>query len=256
MSDYTVFVQDVFRKTGINLVNYKEAQMKRRLTSFRDREGYRNFSEMSRALDGDPLLMERFLNRITINVSEFFRNPERWRCLQEQILPKLAQKYSRLKCWSAACSTGEEPYTMAMILKHANYAFDLLATDIDRDALRRAEKGEYDGQALKHVSHEFKKQYVLPLERDRFRVNDELKRAVRFSRHDLLRDAYPKQCHLIVCRNVLIYFTDEAKSRIYQSFSESLVPGGVLFVGSTEQILHPDHYGLTPIAPFVYERIN
>lgn len=254
MSDYALFVEHVYQKTGIDLADYKEAQMRRRLTSFRDREGYMSFKKMVHALDEDPVLLKRLLNRITINVSEFFRNPERWRCLQEDILPDLAKKHARLKCWSAACSTGEEPYTLAIMLKQLRHPFDLWATDIDRSALERAKAGVYDGQALKHMKDAFKKRYVLSRDHNRFCVSDELKKEIRFARHDLLRDVYPERCHLIVCRNVLIYFTDEAKNRIYRDFSQSLVPGGVLFVGSTEQILRPSEYGFTSIAPFVYQR--
>ncbi|MFS8580953.1 MAG: chemotaxis protein CheR, partial [Novibacillus thermophilus] len=90
MDDYGQFVAQVYRKTGINLADYKEAQMKRRLTSFRDREQYASFHDMLEAFNRDPTLLERFLNRITINVSEFFRNPERWQSLQKEVLPVLA----------------------------------------------------------------------------------------------------------------------------------------------------------------------
>lgn len=256
MNDYTTFVQQVYRKTGIDLTDYKESQMKRRLTSFRDREGYVSFKKMLHALDEDHVLMERFLNRITINVSEFFRNPERWRCLKEEVLPDLVKRHARLKCWSAACSTGEEPYTLAMILKQRPHPFDLWATDIDRHALEQAKKGEYDEKALRHVTSAWRKRHFTQIHHNRYVINDELKKEVRFDRHDLLRDRYPKRCHLIVCRNVLIYFTEEAKVRVYRAFSQSLVPGGVLFVGSTEQILRPEQYGLTPIAPFFYKRLG
>lgn len=254
MDDYALFVQQVYRKTGINLANYKEAQMKRRLTSFRDREKYVSFQAMLHAFDDDPLLLERFLSRITINVSEFFRNPERWRCLQKDILPSLVKKYPHLRCWSAACSTGEEPYTLAIILKQLGYSFELLATDIDRAVLERARAGEYDEQALKYMPQDLRNQYLKSLSGSRYRVHGDLKQWIEFERHDLLQDPFPERCHLIVCRNVLIYFTDEAKARIYRAFANSLVPGGILFVGSTEQILHPADYGLTPIAPFMYER--
>lgn len=256
MDDYTLFVQQVFEKTGINLADYKEAQMKRRLTSFRDREKYVSFQAMLRAFDDDPLLLERFLNRITINVSEFFRNPERWRCLQEETLPPLVKRHAHLRCWSAACSTGEEPYTLAIILKQLRHSFELWATDIDRTVLERARAGEYDEQTMKHMPQHLRDQYFITLGGSRYQVNEELKKCVRFARHDLLHDAYPERYHLIVCRNVMIYFTDEAKARIYRAFAKSLVPGGILFVGSTEQILRPADFGLKPIAPFIYQCSN
>lgn len=254
MDDYAIFVEQVHRKTGINLAHYKEAQMKRRLTSFRDREGYMNFKAMLQGFEKDPVLLERFLNRITINVSEFFRNPERWRYLQEEIFPSLLKQHSYLKCWSAACSTGEEPYTLAIILTVLRRSFELWATDIDRAVLERAKTGEYDGQALKHVSDDLKQQFFVQIGDNRYEVSADLKKYVRFAQHDLLSDVYPQRYHLIVCRNVMIYFTDEAKTRIYRALAESLIPGGVLFVGSTEQILRPANYGLEPIAPFFYSK--
>lgn len=256
MGDYASFIEHVYRITGINLADYKEAQMKRRLTSFREREGFRSFHTLVQGLEDDPGLLERFLNRMTINVSEFFRNPERWRCLQEEVLPVLHQRFSALKCWSAACSTGEEPYTLAMILEQLRYRYELWATDIDRPALEKAKAGEYERQTLKHVSTNLRQTYLNELADGRFRVKNRLKTHIRFEHHDLLRDSYPSQRHLIVCRNVLIYFTDAAKERIYRSFARSLLIGGVLFVGSTEQILRPEQYGFSPVAPFIYERTN
>lgn len=256
MGDYSVFVKRVYEKTGINLAEYKETQMKRRLTSFRDREGYKSFSDMLRAFGRDTSLLERFLNRITINVSEFFRNPERWRVLEEEILPQIAMKHPHLKCWSAACSNGEEPYSLAMVLeKLSGRSYELLATDIDRRALQNAQLGEYDEASLRHLSPQLKAKYLSPIGGNRYRMSDHLKRRIQFERHNLLSDPYPKGCHLIVCRNVMIYFTDEAKDRIYRRFSESLVPGGVLFVGSTEQILKPANYNFSPVSPFFYERV-
>lgn len=255
MDDYTLFVRNVFRKTGINLADYKEGQMKRRLTSFRDREGFASFHKMFQAFDKDTSLYERFLNRITINVSEFFRNPERWECLEREILPTLAKTHSHLTCWSAACSTGEEPYTLAILLTELRYSFDLWATDIDRSALERAQTGQYNGQAVKHVPSLLKKRHLMPSGDDRFTVVPQLKERVRFARHDLLRDPIPEnRHHLIVCRNVMIYFTDDAKQRLYRALAKSLVPDGVLFVGSTEQILQPEKYGLRPLVPFFYQR--
>ena len=112
MSDYLKFVESIKRKTGIDLAAYKEAQMKRRLTSLYEKKGYKNFVDFFAALrERSTDLMNEFLDRMTINVSEFYRNAKRWEVLQKKIFPKLLETNRRLKIWSAACSTGEEPYT-------------------------------------------------------------------------------------------------------------------------------------------------
>ena len=116
LPDYIKFVDSIKKKTGIDLAAYKEAQMRRRLTSLYEKKGYKNFVEFYQALDSNRDLLNEFLDRMTINVSEFYRNAKRWDILQTKIFPKLLETNKRLKIWSAACSTGEEPYTIAMVL--------------------------------------------------------------------------------------------------------------------------------------------
>ena len=116
MNDYEIFVEKVKRKTGIDLALYKEAQMKRRLASLYEKKGFRSFVEFYNAMESNRELMDEFLDRMTINVSEFYRNGKRWDVLEQKIFPRLLKESSRLKVWSAACSTGEEPYSLAMVL--------------------------------------------------------------------------------------------------------------------------------------------
>ena len=114
--DFQQFIELVKRKNGIDLNQYKEAQMKRRLTSLRDKRGFLTFVAYFDAMMKDKQLFDEFLDRMTINVSEFFRNPNRWEVLEKRILPRLLKNNKRLKVWSAACSTGEEPYSLVMLL--------------------------------------------------------------------------------------------------------------------------------------------
>ncbi len=109
MPDYAVFIGNIKKKTGIDLSLYKEAQMKRRLTSLYEKRGYRNFIDYYEAIHSSKELLEEFLDRMTINVSEFYRNAQRWDVLDKKIFPKLLAGNKKLKIWSAACSTGEEP---------------------------------------------------------------------------------------------------------------------------------------------------
>lgn len=255
MSDYEQFIDGIKRKTGIDLALYKEAQMKRRLTSLYEKKGYRNFVEFLQALEKDRDLMNEFLDRMTINVSEFYRNGKRWEVLQNKIFPKLLQQNKKLKIWSAACSTGEEPYSLAMVLsKHLPLSqIHIIATDLDENVLQKAKHGVYPERSLAEVPKDIQAKYF-DKEGTFYRVKDEIKKTVTFKKHNLLKDTYESNFDLIVCRNVMIYFTEEAKDLIYNNFSKSLRKDGILFVGSTEQIFNPLRYQFEVEDTFFYRK--
>lgn len=253
--DYESFIQKIFQKTGINLALYKEAQMKRRLTSLYQKKGYGSFNDFYQALNKDTQLMNEFLDRMTINVSEFYRNAKRWEVLEKTILPDLIKKNGSLKIWSAACSTGEEPYTLAMVLsKHIPLAnLKILATDIDENVLAKARLGVYSDRSLNEVPKDALNKFFQK-DGSYFKVTEEIKRAVTFKKQNLLSDPFAGPFDLIVCRNVLIYFTEEAKDGLYHKFSAALRPGGILFVGSTEQIFNPNLYNFETADTFFYRK--
>ncbi|MFJ7973914.1 CheR family methyltransferase [Psychrobacillus sp. NPDC096389] len=255
MPDYIKFVDSIKRKTGIDLAAYKEAQMKRRLTSLYEKKGFNNFVDFFQALDKDRDLLNEFLDRMTINVSEFYRNAKRWDVLEQKIFPKLLAENKRLKIWSAACSTGEEPYTTAMVLSnHLPLSqISILATDLDENAIGRAKVGIYPERSLAEVPANMKSKYF-EKQAAFYKVDDAIKKTVTFKKHNLLKDTYEKNFDLIICRNVMIYFTEDAKDQIYQSFSDSLKSGGILFVGSTEQIFNPGKYGFETEDTFFYRK--
>jgi chemotaxis protein methyltransferase CheR len=256
VNDYSDFIQGIKRRTGIDLSLYKEAQMKRRLTALYEKKGYTSFHDYYMTISTDEGQMAEFLDRMTINVSEFYRNYKRWDVLETQILPRLLKEKGTLKVWSAACSTGEEPYTLAMML--SNYLplsrLDILATDLDRNALQRAEHAIYPERSLSEVPAEIKHKFFTS-EGPLYKVKEEIKSAVTFKQQNLLADSFEKEFDLIVCRNVLIYFTEEAKDHLYKKFNESLKTGGVFFVGSTEQIFNPGQYGFQSEDTFFYKKI-
>ena len=255
MWEYKDFIDHVKKKYGIDLNLYKEAQMKRRLTSLRNKRNFDNFRTYFQAIEEDAELLEEFFDRITINVSEFYRNPKRWDILRDNILPKLVQNKSSINIWSAACSSGEEPYSLAILFKehfpHINLS--ILATDIDEKILEKAKQGIYAPNALKDLPIHKKSKYFKH-ENGLYYVLDDLKRNITFRKHDLLKERYPTNIDLIVCRNVLIYFTDEAKDLIYKGLSEALTEEGVLFIGSTEQIFNPNQYNLSSLDTFFYQK--
>jgi chemotaxis protein methyltransferase CheR len=257
MEDYQEFVKKIYNKTGLDLSLYKEVQMKRRLTSLCNKRGFKNFSEYFVAINKEQTLLQEFLDKVTINVSEFFRNPSRWKVMEEKVFPKIKERKKTIKIWSAACSTGEEPYTLAILANQfwALKDIEIVATDIDKNVLARAKQGIYNDRAVQDVPAELKGKYLLQDE-NTYKVDEKLKQCITFKQHNLLADTYPKGFDLIVCRNVLIYFTEQAKETIYHNFSNSLETNGVFFVGSTEQIFHPEKYGYNVLDTFFYEKNN
>ncbi len=257
MSAYQKFIQNIKRKTGIDLSLYKEAQMKRRLTSLYERKGFASFDAYFEAIQKDATYLEEFLDRMTINVSEFYRNKERWDALDRHILPHILKTTKRPKVWSAACSTGEEPYSLAMALSEHIPLKDvsILATDLDTGVLERAQVGLYQSRSIANVPTPLKKRYFVN-EGLHYQVTDDIKKTVTFKQQNLLSDRFQTGYDLIVCRNVMIYFTEEAKDALYHKFARSLKVGGILFVGSTEQIFNPEEYGLQTFAPFFYEKVK
>lgn len=254
--DYEQFIEKVHQLTGIDLSLYKEAQMKRRLTSLYEKKGFQSFQQFFTAISTDDQMMNEFLDRMTINVTEFYRNYKRWEVLETRILPNLLKKNRNLKIWSAACSTGEEPYTIAMVLSKfvPLSQISILATDIDANALARAKIGVYPERSLNEVPGEMKRKFFTQ-NKDLYYVSEEIKRTVTFKKQNLLADPFGGPYDLIVCRNVLIYFTEEAKDLLYRKLSQALKKDGILFVGSTEQIFNPNNYQLTSEETFFYRKI-
>lgn len=255
INTYEYFKAEVFKMTGIDLTAYKERQMKRRIDSLITKNQIDSYDNYLNALKTDIRLYEEFVNYLTINVSEFFRNFGQWEVLEKDIIPMLFTKTRNLKIWSAACSTGEEPYSLTMMLlnKFPQVSFKIVATDIDKDVLAKAQDGTYAARYLESMPKEYLNKFFVN-EGETYRIKDEIKRFVEFRHHNLLSDSYPQDCDLIVCRNVLIYFTEEAKAEIYNKFNKALKPEGVLFVGSTEQIILANKYRFNPIKTFFYKK--
>lgn len=255
VADYEQFVKQMHGKTSIDLSLYKEQQMRRRLTSLRNKRGFQKFNDYYLAMEKDETMLEELVDRMTINVTEFYRNPKRWDVLRDKVIPKLIENKQHLKIWSAACSSGEEPYSLAILFReyYPHVKVNILATDLDVKALEKARQGIYDEQALKTLPANKKAKYFT-FENNNFTISNHLKPMITFKKHNLLDDAYPKNIDLIICRNVMIYFTDQAKDYVYQQFSQALRKEGVLFVGSTEQIFTPDTYNLALYDTFFYEK--
>lgn len=230
--------------------------MKRRIDSMIRRNNLEKYIDYFNLLNSSPSHLNDFLNYITINVSEFFRNKNQWIILENKILPVILNQKKRILIWSTACSTGEEPYSIAMIFYKLNAykTAKIIATDIDDRVLNSAENGIYTEKDISSLPLEYKKRFFKPLPSGSYEIVTPIKNMVNFEKHNLLKDDYPENCDLIICRNVLIYFTEHAKSQIYKKFYKSLSAEGVLFVGNTEQIILPHKYGFNVLEHFFYTK--
>jgi chemotaxis protein methyltransferase CheR len=257
LGSYETFKQSIYEMTKIDLNSYKERQMKRRIEALIAKHGINSYNDYVIKLKSDKVAFDEFINYITINVSEFFRNPEQWALLEKEVFPYLMDHFGKeLKIWSAACSTGDEPYSLAILLSKfmPMNKIKIIATDIDKTVMEKANAGLYHVKSLKALPDEFLNKYFDKLNDRTYQISNSIKSCVEFKQHDLLRDAYPSNCDLIVCRNVLIYFTDEAKNKIYSDFHKALKKDGLLFVGSTEQIIQAGQIGFNNFKSFFYKK--
>lgn len=253
--DFTEFHNWIYREFNINLNAYKQEQLNRRIGSLMSRIDIKSLEDYKKLLQSDNKERQRFLDFITINVTEFFRNPELFKELEKALKSYLLNN-NKLKIWSAACSIGCEPYSIAMMLNEINPMGrnNIVATDIDSTILKRASLGEYVQAEMKNIDEDYRKKYF-KLEKDKYIINNKIKSMVRFKKHDLILDNYEKDFDLIVCRNVIIYFKNDVKKEIFKNFSNSLKKGGLLFVGATESIYNYKEYGLEKVSTFIYKRV-
>ncbi len=253
--EWEAFKKKLHTKSGINLNDYKPVQMKRRIGNFMNRQGLDAYSDFYNLIDKNSKIYKEFIDFLTINVTEFFRTPEKFVELENQVLPTLLKASPRLNIWSAGCSTGAEPYSLAIILNEQTRGqrHRILATDLDAEMLAKAKRGVYSINEFKNISPARAQKYFTVRDGSYY-LSEEIKSQVEFKRHNLLVDNYERGFDLILCRNVVIYFTEEAKDGIYRRFLASLKPGGVLFVGGTEAILNFRDIGFAHYLPFFYRK--
>jgi chemotaxis protein methyltransferase CheR len=258
--DYELFCVVLRRLCGIDLLQYKRGQMERRIRSFMATRGAQDLAGYAALLKADPAELEKFLDRVTINVSQLWRNPEQWEVLEERVLPELAETAPthprRVRAWSAGCSYGAEAYTLAACARRAipRAQVTVLGTDIDARMVQRARAGVFtvedarDAPTATLASH-------FSMVDGAWHASDELKRMVRFEQGDLL-NARPaaSSFDLVLCRNTVIYFNEDVRDALHGRLAISLRSGGRLVVGATERVSDPAAHGLEPDSPFVYRK--
>ncbi len=237
----------VKKRSGIDL-NGKRSLVTGRLDHYLARNGYSSYSEYMDAVRRDITGNEaiNLVNSITTNHTYFMREFEHFEFLRREVLPELKQKEREAKdlsIWSAACSTGQEPYTLAMVLKeffgleYSQWDTKVLATDLDTKALSRAVRGRYSAQQLRDVPEAWKQQHFRQINDAVYEVKPELKREVIFRQFNLMEPfPFRRKFHVVFLRNVMIYFDDAAKRKLVNKIYEFTEPGGYLVIGATEFI--------------------
>ena len=207
-------------------------------------------------MQGDALEFQRLVDNLTINVSKFFRNTEVWNAIRTHIIPALfALDTPSVQIWSAGCAGGEEPYSIAIeLVKRAEELnrqrelsrFKILGTDIDQAILDRARAAQFGNYSLLDTPEDVRKRWFTTGKLHR--LAPEIARMVTFDIRDLMTGVYPERQHLILCRNVLIYFERSVQERLFERFRDALVPGGILVLGKVETLFGPAARGFRVLA--------
>jgi len=241
---------------NFDLENYKTNQMMRRLDGYIARTGTGGVVQYCSLLISDKKEQKKLKDFLTINVTEFFRDSEYYETLEKNIIPMLLRNSAKLNIWSAGCANGAEAYSLAIILDQTNpfHNHRILATDIDEKSLSVAiEGGPYSLRDIKNVPDKRRSRYF-SFHNNAYWIIPRIRMSIEFKKHDLLRDEFEQGFDLIVCRNVIIYFTEAAKKELRDRFIQSLKPDGILFIGATETMLDAESVGMERLYPCFFKK--
>jgi chemotaxis methyl-accepting protein methylase len=256
--DAAKLIAQIERDRGLDLSQYRLSYVERRLgTRLRslDLATYRQYAAY---LTAHPEEYPRLLDTLTVNVTDFFRDPPVWEIIRGQVIPdllkaKAASGQRMIRVWSAGCATGEEPYSLAMALVSAmshvdsEFLLSIAATDLDPIALETAQKAEYDSAKLEHIPAPDRVKYITN-DGKHFKIRPEVSEKVRFRKLNLFSDEPPLAIDLILCRNVFIYFSREQQERVTGVFHRALARGGYLVLGRTEKMANGQSDGFVPVS--------
>jgi chemotaxis protein methyltransferase CheR len=252
---YTRFCNAVRDLCGLNLLQYRRGQMERRILTFADRRGMKDLLAYLELLRADERELDEFLDKVTINVSQLWRNPEQWAVLANEVIPELAQR-GRINAWSAGCSYGAEAYTLAATcLESAPKAkVSILGWDIDRRMVHRARVGWFNEADARTAPPAQLARWFARADGG-WQADERLRAVCRFEVHDLLSETPSGPLFdLVLCRNTVIYFTEDVRDALHARLATALHPGGFLLVGATERVADARGCGLEPVRPFVYRK--
>lgn len=255
MDEFENLLRTIHKTLNIQCTNYKEGYIKRRLASRMNSRRIGSYREYREYLIAHEDEQELLRNALTINVTKFFRDPDVYGYLRTEILPPLLQKKGRLRIWSAGCSSGEEPYSYAimlydMTLLRKDVDWLIYATDLDQQILKRAKEGIYEKNALEFVTESQIRRHFIARDDGTFEIKPHIRDRIRFKHHDLMSGApASRYLDLVSCRNVTIYFTETQKNDLARVIHEGLVPGGYYIMGKSEFLGRGMEDLFTPIKP-------
>lgn len=261
--EFDYFVSFVRERYGIDL-SQKRRLIEARLAGELKTYGFTSYDQYINLLRANPSSdkIENFINKITTNYSYFNREMEHYDFLMKTVIPALTDaKKSSIRIWSAGCSTGEEPYNIAMAIdsalgiKRSMWNVSVYATDVSTRALAAAKKGEYPESELKDMPESWRNSYMTKLPNGNFQVKENIQKTVSFGQFNLM-DPFPqKQYDVIFCRNVMIYFKQPTSQELIRKFFQSIAEGGYLFIGHSETISRLDNQ-FTYIRPSIYQKVK
>lgn len=226
---------------GVNFGGYRDEYLKRRMTIRLRATNTNTFGRYLQYLSKNPDEYNILLNEITVNYTTFMRDQDVYKYLEYTLLPKLFQT-NPVRIWSAGCASGEEPYSLAILThkilgsKLANHNVIIYASDIDKDALSKASKGEYQEKQLQGLGDMIIRNYFTKQEKDTYRVKDNVKQLIHFGEHDLMKPSPYTSLDLILCRNVMIYFSREGQQQVHMHFYNALRDDGYFISGKAEML--------------------
>jgi len=254
--DFVALCELVRRLCGVDLAQYKRGQMERRVRTFAQRRGTPELAAYGARLQADPQELDAFLDRVTINVSHLWRHEDQWTALSRSILPELARK-GRVRCWSAGSSYGAEAFTLAAVARESvpHARVEIQGTDLDRRMVERARTGRFTAEDARTAPPALLKKWFEPVDEGGWQAKAELVRMTRFEVGDLLRmPVQAGRLDLIMCRNTVIYFTEEVRDALHARLAAALAPGGYLVIGTSERVADPRALGLESPFHFIYRK--
>src|SRR6185437_14254996 len=257
-------LQELAEQRNFDFRGYKKTTLERRFRRRMFQLHLADYAQYGDYIRKHPDEINQLLNTILINVTEFFRDPPAWEILRNEIMPSLLKRIKpghSFRAWSAGCASGEEPYSIAILLAEhfgpriQEYDVKIYATDIDDDALNSARRGEYSLDAIRRVRPEWREKYFHG--KGLLRVNREIRRLVIFGRSNLGQDAPISHVNLLACRNVLIYFDSDLQKQILNRIQYAIEPGGILFLGKSEsQLTNSSHFQRLNPRWRIFQRMN
>ncbi len=237
----------IFVSTSLDLGQYKDTYLQRRISVRMRCCGSKDYADYSRFLDSNPTEYDQLLDDLTINVTQFFRDPIVFRAMEEDVLPlliyeKVKQGKNDITIWSAGCSSGEEPYSIAIMVRELlgeelnNFNVNIIGSDIDDASLEAASVGKYLPRQVTNVKKEYLERYF-SLEGEMYQISQDIMDMVDFRKIDLIASKPPTRFDCIFCRNVVIYFTRDMQEHLYMKFFDSMNHGGYFVMGNTETLV-------------------